>query len=171
MIYSRRGKFYDALWSLYKTWHVCVRACVRMSDERKRRLYRKDWKKPSSLRLALCSLVSALRPLPLSAGSASGGTSDFGDWNTFPAGQPAAPSSQPLGGAGTDLFGNIQPPPAQVSSPPSADLFDLIGSSQATLSASQSLNFSLCSTQAISGGGGLPMSRSQVLSDAQPLLV
>ncbi|KAJ8266786.1 hypothetical protein GJAV_G00134680 [Gymnothorax javanicus] len=103
----------------------------------------------------------------LPTAGAPGGNSDFGDWTTFPSGQPAAPSSsssssQALGGTAPDLLGNIMTPPTQVSSPPSADLFDLIGSSQATLSASQSLNFTLCSTQPISAGTGLPVSRSQM---------
>ncbi|XP_061106155.1 clathrin interactor 1-like isoform X1 [Conger conger] len=107
------------------------------------------------------SSPAASASFPAAAGSTPSGSNEFGDWNTFPAGQPAAPSSQPLGGAATDLFGNIQTPPAQVSSPPSTDLFDLIGSSQATLSASQSLNFSLCSSQALNASG-LPMSMSQM---------
>ncbi|XP_064208061.1 clathrin interactor 1-like [Anguilla rostrata] len=108
------------------------------------------------------SSPAASASFPAAGGSTPGGNSDFGDWNTFPAGQPAAPSSQPLGGTATDLFGSVQTPPTQVSSPPSADLFDLIGSTQATISASQSLNFSLCSTQLVSGSSGMPMSTSQM---------
>ncbi|KAJ8348093.1 hypothetical protein SKAU_G00266820 [Synaphobranchus kaupii] len=106
------------------------------------------------------SSAAASASFPGTGGSVPSGNADFGDWNTFPGSQPAAPSAQPLVGATTDLFGNIQAPPAQVSSPPSMEFFDLIGSSQATLSASQSLNFSLCSTQPLSSG--LHMSRSQM---------
>ncbi|KAJ8408851.1 hypothetical protein AAFF_G00246690 [Aldrovandia affinis] len=114
------------------------------------------------------SSLAASASFPSAGGSVPSGNGEFGDWNAFPAGQPAASSSQPLGGAATDLFTNIHSPPAQVSSPPSADLFDLMGSSQPTLSASQSLNFSMCSTQTISSSTGLPMSRSQQMGVQKP---
>ncbi|XP_036380418.1 clathrin interactor 1-like [Megalops cyprinoides] len=113
------------------------------------------------------SSPAASASFPTGGGSVPSGNGEFGDWKAFPSCQPAAPASQPLGGSGTDLFASMQQPPApaQVSPPPSADLFDLIGSSQTSLTASQSLNFAMRSTQSVGAGSGLPMSRSQPLQN------
>lgn len=82
------------------------------------------------------------------------------------------PSAQTVGNNTNDLFGHMAgsptpvtaPNPAPVSSPvsgpASAGLFDLMGPTQ-SLTSSQSLNFSMSSTQSISTGV-LPQSRSQV---------
>ncbi|XP_041653577.1 clathrin interactor 1a isoform X2 [Cheilinus undulatus] len=108
----------------------------------------------------------------LSSGTAPASSSngDFGEWNAFPGGQMPA-SAQTVDNSGNDLFGSmtagpaLAPAPAPVSAastaPPSADLFDLMGPTQ-TLTASQSLNFSMSSTQSMSSTG-LPQSMSQPL--------
>lgn len=100
------------------------------------------------------SSAAALGNLP-SQVPATSGNGDFGDWSAFnqaPAG-PAAPNAELLGGTSQPALG----PPTAASN--SADLFDLMGSSQATMTSSQSMNFSMMSTSAV--GLGLPMSRSQ----------
>ncbi|XP_034362096.2 clathrin interactor 1 isoform X3 [Arvicanthis niloticus] len=96
---------------------------------------------------------------------ATSGNGDFGDWSAF----NQAPSG-PVASGG-ELFGSTPPPAVELisgSQPPlgpspaasnSADLFDLMGSSQATMTSSQSMNFSLMSSNTV--GLGLPMSRSQ----------
>lgn len=105
----------------------------------------------------------------VAAAPASGSNGDFGEWNAFPGGQmPAA--AQTVDNSGSDLFGAmtagpaIAPAPAPVSAPgsgpASADLFDLMGPTQ-SLTSSQSLNFSMSSTQSMSTTV-LPQSRSQV---------
>ncbi|XP_054648158.1 clathrin interactor 1a [Dunckerocampus dactyliophorus] len=103
----------------------------------------------------------------LSAGSAapvSSSNGDFGEWNAFPGGQMPA-SAQSVDTSGNDLFGAMtaSPAPAPVAAAgnnaSSADLFDLMGPSQ-TFTSSQSLNFSMNSTQSMSTTG-LPQSRSQ----------
>ncbi|XP_061580919.1 clathrin interactor 1a isoform X2 [Cololabis saira] len=99
---------------------------------------------------------------------------DFGEWNAFPGGQIPA-SAQSVNISGNDLFGAMTaglaaapaaaaaPAPTPVSAPPSgpgsADLFDLMGPAQ-SLSSSQSLNFSMSSTQSMSTTF-LPQSQSQ----------
>nr|XP_023654462.1 clathrin interactor 1-like [Paramormyrops kingsleyae] len=93
------------------------------------------------------------------SGSGTSGNGEFGDWGAFPRTQPAATSSQPLNGLAADLFAGSPPapgpaPPAQA---PSADLFDLMGPSQAAVSSSQSMVFGMGSTV------GIPLSRSQPL--------
>ncbi|KAM4868837.1 clathrin interactor 1 isoform X4 [Urocitellus parryii] len=97
--------------------------------------------------------------------TATSGNGDFGDWSAF----NQAPSG-PVPSSG-ELFGSTSQPAVELVSgsqpalgpPPAAsnssDLFDLMGSSQATMTSSQSMNFSLMSTNAV--GLGLPMSRSQ----------
>ncbi|XP_020034804.2 clathrin interactor 1 isoform X2 [Castor canadensis] len=97
--------------------------------------------------------------------TATSGNGDFGDWSAFnqaPCG-PVASGSEFFGSApqpAVDLVGGSQ---QALGAPPSAsnssDLFDLMGSSQATMTSSQSMNFSLMSTNTV--GLGLPMSRSQ----------
>ncbi|XP_054982617.1 clathrin interactor 1 isoform X4 [Sorex araneus] len=111
------------------------------------------------------SSAAALGNLP-SQVTATSGNGDFGDWSAFnqaPAG-PAAPSAELFAGAApqpaAELVSSSQPalgPAAAASN--SADLFDLMGSSQATMTSSQSMNFSMMSTNTV--GLGLPMSRSQ----------
>ncbi|XP_052385411.1 clathrin interactor 1-like isoform X2 [Oncorhynchus keta] len=66
------------------------------------------------------SSPAASASLPSSAGSGSSGKGEFGDWNAFSS--PPAPT------------------------PPSVDLFDLIGSNHTSLTASQSMTFSMCGT-------------------------
>lgn len=109
---------------------------------------------------------------------ASNSNGDFGEWNAFPGGQMPA-SAQTSDTSSNDLFGPMSggasaaaatsaPAPAPVSAaasaPASADLFDLMGPTQ-SLTSSQSLNFSMSSTQTMSSTG-LPQSRSQVCMTA-----
>nr|XP_046147782.1 clathrin interactor 1-like [Oncorhynchus gorbuscha] len=83
------------------------------------------------------SSPAASASLPSSAGSGSSGKGEFGDWNAF--------SSLPA------------------PTPPSVDLFDLIGSNHTSLTASQSITFSMCDTQSVGvANTDLPISRSQV---------
>lgn len=103
----------------------------------------------------------------VTAAPASSSNGDFGDWNAFPGGQMPA-SAQTVDNSGNDLFGAMTAgaaaAPASVSAPgsgpASADLFDLMGPTQ-SLTSSQSLNFSMSSTQSMSTTV-LPQSRSQV---------
>ncbi|XP_064879985.1 clathrin interactor 1-like [Oncorhynchus nerka] len=82
------------------------------------------------------SSPAASASLPSSAGSGSSGKGEFGDWNAFSS--PPAPT------------------------PPSVDLFDLIGSNHTSLTASQSMTFSMCGTQSVGvANTDLPISRSQ----------
>lgn len=107
------------------------------------------------------------------AAPVSSSNGDFGEWNAFPGGQMPA-SAQTVDTSGTDLFGTMTAPPATVtvpapvstagSGPASADLFDLMGPTQ-SLTSSQSLNFSMSSTQSVSTTV-LPQSRSQVCMTA-----
>ncbi|XP_071027250.1 clathrin interactor 1-like isoform X1 [Oncorhynchus clarkii lewisi] len=105
------------------------------------------------------SSPAASASLPSSAGPGSNGNGEFGDWNAFSS-PPATTTtlSQPI----TDLFGSIQPLPASAPTPPSAELFDLMGSNRTSLSASQSMTFSMCGSQSVGAANtGLPISRSQ----------
>uniref|UniRef100_A0A3Q0STV5 Clathrin interactor 1 n=1 Tax=Amphilophus citrinellus TaxID=61819 RepID=A0A3Q0STV5_AMPCI len=100
------------------------------------------------------SSPAASASLPTStAAASSNGNGEFGDWNAFSANPPPSSSSAPSQPV-TDLFGSVQSPTAPASSttsiPPSAELLDLMGgvnsqltSPHTTLSASQSLTFSL----------------------------
>lgn len=102
---------------------------------------------------------------------ASNSNGDFGEWNAFPGGQMPA-SAQTVDNSGKDLFGAITGGPAPApapslnpisapgSGPASADLFDLMAPTQ-SLTSSQSLNFSMNSTQSMTTTV-LPQSRSQV---------
>ncbi|XP_004408033.1 PREDICTED: clathrin interactor 1-like, partial [Odobenus rosmarus divergens] len=103
--------------------------------------------------------------------TATSGNGDFGDWSTFnqaPSG-PGASSGELFGSASqpsVELLSGSQPalvPPPAASN--SSDLFDLMGSSQATMTSSQSMNFSMMSTNTV--GLGLPMSRSQNIDMVQ----
>ncbi|XP_017553898.1 clathrin interactor 1a [Pygocentrus nattereri] len=111
------------------------------------------------------SSPAATGTLPSATASASSGNGEFGDWSAFSGPQPAAPAATP---AGTDLFAGLQTAPVSASATPSADLFDLMGPSVTTsISASQSVNFSMTSTP----NTGLPMSKSQPLqSMGTPLI-
>ncbi|KAM6150743.1 clathrin interactor 1 isoform 2-T2 [Erethizon dorsatum] len=106
--------------------------------------------------------------------AATSGNGDFGDWSAF----NQAPSA--LAASSGELFGSasqtavelvsgsqpaLGPPPAASDS---SDLFDLMGSSQATMTSSQSMNFSLMSTNTV--GLGLPTSRSQPLQNVSTVL-
>ncbi|XP_048884728.1 LOW QUALITY PROTEIN: clathrin interactor 1-like [Brienomyrus brachyistius] len=95
------------------------------------------------------SSPTAPASVPTVAATASGVNDDFGDWNAFPSGTPAPPAAM-------DLFAGMQATPA-----PSIALLNLMGPSpvQPTLSASQSMTFSLTSSQST----GIPMSKSQPL--------
>ncbi|XP_029021497.1 clathrin interactor 1a isoform X2 [Betta splendens] len=106
-----------------------------------------------------------------SATQASSSNGDFGEWNAFPGGQMPA-SAQTVDTSGNDLFGGmtVGPAIAPVSAPASANLFDLMGPTQ-SLTSSQSVNFSMSSTQSISTTG-LPQSMSQNLGGPlQPQLM
>uniref|UniRef100_A0AAY5KBY7 ENTH domain-containing protein n=1 Tax=Esox lucius TaxID=8010 RepID=A0AAY5KBY7_ESOLU len=88
------------------------------------------------------------------------GNGEFGDWKAFSSPPATTPPTRPI----PDLFGSVPPLPGSSSStaPPSADLFDLIGSNHTSLSASQSLTFSMCGTQSMGVTNTiLPVSRSQ----------
>ncbi|XP_068451406.1 clathrin interactor 1a [Clinocottus analis] len=95
----------------------------------------------------------------------SSSNGDFGEWNAFPGGQMPA-SAQTVVTGGNDLFVGmagpaLAPAPAPSTGPASADLFDLMGPTQ-SLSSSQSLNFSMSSTQSMSATV-LPQSGSQFM--------
>uniref|UniRef100_A0A8L0DUD0 Clathrin interactor 1 n=1 Tax=Oncorhynchus mykiss TaxID=8022 RepID=A0A8L0DUD0_ONCMY len=82
------------------------------------------------------TLWSWLCSRAVSSGPGSSGKGEFVDWNAFSS--PPAPT------------------------PPSADLFDLIGSNHTSLTASQSMTFSMCGTQSVGvANTDLPISRSQ----------
>lgn len=115
--------------------------------------------------ISLCTSECFLLCLLSVLVTAISGNGDFGDWSAFnqaPSG-PVASGSELFGSAPqpAELISGSQPalgPPPAASN--SSDLFDLMGSSQATMTSSQSMNFSLMSTNTV--GLGLPMSRSQV---------
>ncbi|XP_018607770.2 clathrin interactor 1-like isoform X1 [Scleropages formosus] len=126
--------------------------------------------KPSAPADGSADLIGAFADFSSAAASASftsggglvsSGNGEFGDWNSFSNSQPAAPPAQTLASTGSDLFGSTAPPQAPTA--PSADLLDLMGSSQPSVSASQSLNFAMGNSQGMAGGMGIPMSRSQPL--------
>uniref|UniRef100_A0A3B3XK38 ENTH domain-containing protein n=1 Tax=Poecilia mexicana TaxID=48701 RepID=A0A3B3XK38_9TELE len=105
----------------------------------------------------------------VSAAAVSSPNGDFGEWNAFPGGQIPASAQSPEN-SGSDLFGAMAtasptaptPVAAAAPAPASADLFDLMGPSQ-TLTSSQSLNFSMSSTQTMSTNI-MPQPVSQVSS-------
>lgn len=104
--------------------------------------------------------------VPFPSGTTSG-NGDFGDWSAFNQASPCPSASSGELFSSTaqqpaiELFSVSQPASGQ---PPAAsnstDLFDLMGPSQTTMTSSQSMNFSMMSSNAV--GIGLPMSRSQV---------
>uniref|UniRef100_A0A8C6PMV4 Clathrin interactor 1a n=1 Tax=Nothobranchius furzeri TaxID=105023 RepID=A0A8C6PMV4_NOTFU len=102
----------------------------------------------------------------VAAAAASSPNGDFGEWNAFPGGQ--MPSSAPSPAtSGNEFFGAmtaasptaLAPVPAPASGPASADLFDLMGPTP-SITSSQSLNFSMSSTQSVSTTV-IPQSMSQ----------
>ncbi|KAM7163134.1 clathrin interactor 1 isoform 1-T1 [Macrochelys suwanniensis] len=118
--------------------------------------------------------AAASASFPSPRGTAASGNGDFGDWSAFNQGSPCPSASAGELFSGTaqpavELFGSSQPtlghPPAASNS---TDLFDLMGSSQATMASSQSMNFAMMSSSAV--GIGLPMSRSQPLQNVNTML-
>lgn len=105
-----------------------------------------------------------------SAAPSSNGNGEFGDWSAFSASPPTLSNSGASHPA-SDLFGSAHSPPSSCPDPvsPSAELFDLMGlnkqltNQHATLSASQSLTFSLggAAPGASVAVPTVPLSRSQ----------
>ncbi|XP_064422790.1 clathrin interactor 1a isoform X2 [Latimeria chalumnae] len=92
-------------------------------------------------------------------GTVATGNGEFEDWSGF---SQAPPTSSVSAG---DLFGSVQSVPSE---PPAAtllptDLFDLMGTSHTTMTSSQSMNFSMSSTNTL--GTSMPVSRSQPLQN------
>ncbi|XP_044306858.1 clathrin interactor 1 isoform X2 [Varanus komodoensis] len=111
----------------------------------------------------------------VSTGAATSGNGEFGDWSAFNQAPPCplASAVELFGGSAqpaVELFGGSaqqglgQPPAASNS----ADLFDLMGTSQATMTSSQSMNFSMMGSSSVSMN--LPMSRSQPLQSVNPMI-
>ncbi|XP_065265352.1 clathrin interactor 1 [Emys orbicularis] len=118
--------------------------------------------------------AAASASFPSPQGTAASGNGDFGDWSAFNQASPcpSASAGEHFGGTAqpaVELFGSSQPalghPPAASNS---TDLFDLMGSSQATMASSQSMNFAMMSSSAV--GISLPMSRSQPLQNVNSML-
>ncbi|XP_053233102.1 clathrin interactor 1 isoform X2 [Podarcis raffonei] len=108
-------------------------------------------------------------------GTTASGNGEFGDWSAFnqTSPSPAASAGELFGGSAqpaVELFGGSaqqslgQPPAA--SNP--SDLFDLMGTSQATMTSSQSMNLSMMGSSTVSIN--LPMSRSQPLHGVNPMI-
>ncbi|KAI4818974.1 hypothetical protein KUCAC02_004261 [Chaenocephalus aceratus] len=106
-------------------------------------------------------------PSVSAAAPCSSSNGEFGEWNAFPGGQMPG-STQTVDTSGNDLFAAmtapaaappLAPAPAAGSGPASADLFDLMGPTH-SLSSSQSLNFSMSSSQSMSATA-MPQSMSQ----------
>ncbi|XP_075458318.1 clathrin interactor 1 isoform X2 [Ascaphus truei] len=107
--------------------------------------------------------ISSSFPAP--QGPSSSGNGEFGEWGTFnqqPA-TPPVPSADMFGVVtqpSTDLFSAApQPNPASANA---TDFFDIMGSSHATISSSQSMNLSMMSSSTVSIS--MPMSRSQTMN-------
>ncbi|NXG30577.1 EPN4 protein, partial [Dromaius novaehollandiae] len=121
------------------------------------------------------SSAAASASFPSSQGTATSGNGDFGDWSAFNQAPPCPSASSGELFSSTaqqpaiELFSSSQPASAQ---PPTAsnatDLFDLMGPSQATMTSSQSMNFSMMSSNAV--GISLPMSRSQPLQSVNAMM-
>lgn len=129
------------------------------------------------LSLSLVFFLFFLHPtLAFPSGTATSGNGDFGDWSAFNQASPCASASSEELFSSTaqqpalELFSGSQPAPSQ---PPAAsnsmDLFDLMGPSQTTMTSSQSMNFSMMSSNSM--GVTLPMSRSQVCCCSYILLM
>ncbi|NXE05106.1 EPN4 protein, partial [Lophotis ruficrista] len=121
------------------------------------------------------SSAAASASFPSSQGTATSGNGDFGDWSAFNQASPcpSASSGDLFSSAAQqpalELFSSSQPASGQ---PPTAsnstDLFDLMGPSQTTMTSSQSMNFSMMSSNAV--GISLPMSRSQPLQSMNTMM-
>ncbi|XP_010127693.1 PREDICTED: clathrin interactor 1 isoform X1 [Chlamydotis macqueenii] len=121
------------------------------------------------------SSAAASASFPSSQGTATSGNGDFGDWSAFNQASPcpSASSGDLFSSAAQqpaiELFSSSQPASSQ---PPTAsnstDLFDLMGPSQTTMTSSQSMNFSMMSSNAV--GISLPMSRSQPLQSMNTMM-
>ncbi|XP_019390840.1 PREDICTED: clathrin interactor 1 isoform X2 [Crocodylus porosus] len=120
------------------------------------------------------SSAAASASFPSSQGTATSGNGEFGDWSAFNQGSPCPSASAGDLFSGTaqpavELFSSSQP---AVGQPPTAssptDLFDLMGPSQATMTSSQSMNFSMMSSSAV--GINLPLSRSQPLQNVNAVM-
>uniref|UniRef100_A0A803XZP2 Clathrin interactor 1 n=1 Tax=Meleagris gallopavo TaxID=9103 RepID=A0A803XZP2_MELGA len=121
------------------------------------------------------SSAAASASFPSSQGTTTSGNGDFGDWSAFNQASPcpSASSGELFSSAAQqpamELFSVSQPASGQ---PPAAsnstDLFDLMGPSQTTMTSSQSMNFSMMSSNAV--GIGLPMSRSQPLQSVNTMM-
>ncbi|NXJ87543.1 EPN4 protein, partial [Corythaixoides concolor] len=120
------------------------------------------------------SSAAASASFPSSQGTATSGNGDFGDWSAFNQASPCPSSSGELFSSTTqqpamEVFSSSQPASGQ---PPAAsnstDLFDLMGPSQTTMTSSQSMNFSMMSSNAV--GISLPMSRSQPLQSVNTMM-
>ncbi|OXB73933.1 UNVERIFIED_CONTAM: hypothetical protein H355_008228 [Colinus virginianus] len=121
------------------------------------------------------SSAAASASFPSSQGTATSGNGDFGDWSAFNQASPCPSASS------GELFSNAAQQPAievfSASQPASGrplaasnstDLFDLMGPSQTTLTSSESMDFSMMSSNAV--GIGLPMSRSQPLQSVNMMM-
>ncbi|KAM6249158.1 clathrin interactor 1 isoform 2-T2 [Spheniscus humboldti] len=121
------------------------------------------------------SSAAASASFPSSQGAATSGSGDFGDWSAFNQASPCPSASSGELFSSTaqqpaiELFSSSQPASGQ---PPTAsnstDLFDLMGPSQTTMTSSQSMNFSMISSNAV--GISLPMSRSQPLQSLNTMM-
>ncbi|XP_074913258.1 clathrin interactor 1 [Buteo buteo] len=121
------------------------------------------------------SSAAASASFPSSQGTATSGNGDFGDWSAFSQASPCPSASSGELFSSTvqqpaiELFSSSQPASGQ---PPTAsnstDLFDLMGPSQTTMTSSQSMNFSMMSSNAV--GISLPMSRSQPLQSVNTMM-
>ncbi|XP_021265994.1 clathrin interactor 1 [Numida meleagris] len=121
------------------------------------------------------SSAAASASFPSSQGTATSGNGDFGDWSAFNQASPCPTASSGELFSSTaqqpaiELFSVSQPASGQ---PPAAsnstDLFDLMGPSQTTMTSSQSMNFSMMSSNAV--GINLPMSRSQPLQSVNTMM-
>ncbi|NXX40469.1 EPN4 protein, partial [Tricholaema leucomelas] len=121
------------------------------------------------------SSAAASASFPASQGTATSGNGDFGDWSAFNQASPCPNASSGELFSGTtqqqtlELFSSSQPasgqPPAASNS---ADLFDLMGPSQTTMTSSLSMNFSMMNSNAM--GVSLPMSRSQPLQSVNTMM-
>ncbi|XP_058671043.1 clathrin interactor 1 [Ammospiza caudacuta] len=121
------------------------------------------------------SSPAASASFPSSQGTATSGNGDFGDWSAFNQASPCASASSGELFSSTaqqpalELFSGSQPAPGQPSAASnSMDLFDLMGPSQTTMTSSQSMNFSMMSSNSV--GVSLPMSRSQPLQSVNPMM-
>uniref|UniRef100_A0A8V5GZ50 Uncharacterized protein n=1 Tax=Melopsittacus undulatus TaxID=13146 RepID=A0A8V5GZ50_MELUD len=112
---------------------------------------------------------------PVSAGTATSGNGDFGDWSAFNQASPC-----PSASSGELFSSTAQQPAIELFSSPqtassqsptasnSTDLFDLMGPPQTTMKPSQSINFCMMTSNAV--GISLPMSRSQPLQSVHTMM-